>query len=589
MHYDGPVAPARPPEETTLRATRTVVETSATSTSSELCLHVVLDKNVTTYPLPAEGQLVIGRGADADVRVADPSVSRRHAILHVGPPMAIEDLGSANGITLGGSQLARGSRSPIEVGSVIGFGPGMVIVQRRAPPPRPRRVWSHGHFEVRVEDECSRAERTASSFAILRVHLDASRDGAEIASSAIRAGDVLALYGPGELEALLLDASPDDASRLAHAVVAALAQSGIEARASFVSFPRDARTALELLSKASAAARPLPESPTPASTPILGKALGEIEAVVGRIARGNINVVLTGETGVGKELVAELVHKRSPRSAHPLVKLNCASLSETLLASELFGHERGAFTGADRAKPGVLESADGGTVFLDEVGELPLAIQPKLLRVIEDKVVTRVGALKGRTIDVRFVAATNRDLEVEVAEGRFRQDLYFRLSGFQLRIPSLRERATDILEIATAFLEQAARAIGLPSAPLLSAEAREILVSYSWPGNVRELRNVIDRAVLLSGDDAIGPEHLPTDKMQERVARFAPHAAADLRKADPLLDALAEREMLSIRDALAQCGGNQTRAARLLGISRGTLLKRMVTHGLVRPQERRER
>jgi transcriptional regulator with PAS, ATPase and Fis domain len=270
------------------------------------------------------------------------------------------------------------------------------------------------------------------------------------------------------------------------------------------------------------------------------------------------------------------------------VKLNCASLSETLLASELFGHERGAFPGADRAKPGVLESADGGTVFLDEVGELPFAIQPKLLRVLEDKVVTRVGALKGKAIDVRFVAATNRDLESEVALGRFRQDLYFRLSGFQLRIPSLRERAGDVLDIAAVFLEQAARSVGLSATPTLSPEAREILVSYSWPGNVRELRNVVERAVLLCGEGEIRADHLPTDKMQQRVALFAPHGDRDSGNADPLLGALAEREMHAIRDALAQCGGNQTRAARLLGISRGTLLKRMNTHGLVRPREPRE-
>jgi len=550
----------------------------------------VLDKNVTTHPLPAEGLLVIGRGAEADVRIADPSVSRRHAILHVGPPLTIEDLGSANGITLGGSKLASGSRSTLEVGSVIGFGPGMVIVQRKAPPPRPRRVWSHGHFEVRVEDECARAERTAGSFGILRVQTGESPRGAEVLSTALRAGDVVAQYGPGELEALLLDAAPEEASRVAAAVTSALKSAGIDARAAIVCFPRDARTAEELLSKASAAARPTPATPASpvGGTPMLGQALGELLAIVGRVARGNINVVLTGETGVGKELVAELVHKLSPRASFPLVKLNCAALTETLLASELFGHEKGAFTGADRAKPGVLETAEGGTVFLDEVGELPLAIQPKLLRVIEDKVVTRVGALRGKTIDVRFVAATNRDLEAEVAAGRFRQDLYFRLSGFQLRIPSLRERTGDILDIAGVFLGQAARALGLGAEPKLSREACEVLLAYSWPGNVRELRNVVDRAVLLCGEGDIRPEHLPTEKMQERVALFHPRAAAETPSTDPLLDALAEREMTSIRDALARCGGNQTRAARLLGISRGTLLKRMISHGLARSREPRE-
>jgi two-component system, NtrC family, response regulator AtoC len=588
MLYNVGVARPRPPEETTLRATRTTVAVETGAEVGELCLHVVLDKHVATYPLPLHGQLVIGRGAEADVRIADPSVSRRHAILHIGPPMRIEDLGSANGITLGGVKLETGGHAPVEVGSVIGFGPGMLIVQRKAPPPRPRRIWSHGHFELRVEDECLRSERTASSFAILRVSTGEHPGAVDAVSGALRPGDVLAQYGPGELEALLLDAPPEEASSVALGVGSTLAQAGIDARPSFVCFPRDAHTPEELLARASAAARPATAAgpATAARARLLGPSLGEIEAVVARIARGTINVVLTGETGVGKELVAELVHNLSPRAPRPLVKINCASLSETLLASELFGHEKGAFTGADRAKPGVLETADGGTVFLDEVGELPLEIQPKLLRVIEDKVVTRVGALRGKAIDVRFVAATNRDLEAEVKAGRFRQDLYFRLSGFQLRIPSLRERPADILEIAAAFLHQGARALGLPATPKLSVLARDILLGYSWPGNVRELRNVVERAVLLCGEGEILPEHLPTEKMQERVTLFGEDGANASR--DSLLDALAQREADAIRDALAQCGGNQTRAARLLGISRGTLLKRMSNHGLVRPREPRD-
>jgi DNA-binding NtrC family response regulator len=588
MLYNDFMARERPPEETTLRATRTTVAVEAQAEVGELCLHVVLDKHVATYPLPPHGQLVIGRGAEADVRIADPSVSRRHAILHVGPPMLIEDLGSANGISLGGVKLPPGGSAPIEVGSVIGFGPGMLIVQRKAPPPRPRRIWSHGHFELRVEDECLRSERTAGSFAILRVSTGDHAGAVDAVSGALRPGDVLAQYGPGELEALLLDVPAEEASSVAHAVGSALAQAGIDARPSVVCFPRDAHTPEDLLARASAAVRPTTAAgpATGARARLLGQSLGEIEAVVGRIARGTINVVLTGETGVGKELVAELVHNLSPRASRPLVRINCASLSETLLASELFGHEKGAFTGADRAKPGVLETADGGTVFLDEVGELPIDIQPKLLRVIEDKVVTRVGALRGKAVDVRFVAATNRDLEAEVRAGRFRQDLYFRLSGFQLRIPSLRERPGDILEIAAAFLRQGARAIGLPAAPKLSAVARDILLGYSWPGNVRELRNVVERAVLLCGEGEILPEHLPTEKMQERVTLFGGDGANAAR--DPLLDALAQREADAIRDALAQCGGNQTRAARLLGISRGTLVKRMASHRLVRPREPRD-
>jgi DNA-binding NtrC family response regulator len=575
----------RPGEETTLRASSASAEIAGhPPPASGLCLHVILDKSVTTYALPPKGSIVIGRSSEADVRIGDPSVSRRHAILHAGERLELEDLGSANGVSVAGAKLEPNGRAAIGVGTVIALGSVMAVVQRTGSAPRPRRVWSHGHFEGRVEDECARAERMGSPFAVLRVRVGDSTRAEDILSGALRAGDVLATYGPGEFEALLTDAAPDDAARMASSVASALGRAGIEARAGVVCFPRDGRTPEDLLARAAASIHA--GQPSTGRRPLLGSALRQLEGVIARIARGNINVILTGETGVGKELVAELVHTESPRAHKPLVRLNCAAFSEALLASELFGHERGAFTGADRTKPGLLETADGGTVFLDEIGELPMSIQPKLLRVLEDKVVTRVGGLKGRPIDVRFVAATNRDLEVEVAQGRFRRDLYFRLSGFQLRIASLRDRRDDILEIARDFLEQASRAAGLASAPQLSPETVEYLLGYSWPGNVRELRNVIDRAVLLCEGGVITPEHLPTDKMRQRIALFAPPAVAD-EGPDPLLSALAEREKQSLVEALARCGGNQTQAARLLGISRGTFLTRMNAYGIARPRKSR--
>jgi DNA-binding NtrC family response regulator len=581
----------RPGDETTLRANSTAAEIAGhSSAGSSLCLHVILEKSVTTYPLPGTGSIVIGRSSEADVRIPDPSVSRRHAIVHTGPRLELEDLGSANGVAIGGAKLEPNGRAAIEVGSVISLGSVLAVVQRAGSAPRPRRVWSHGHFEGRVEDECARAERLGSQFAVLRFRVGESARAEDIISASLRPGDVLATYGPGELEALLTDAQPDEAVRMASAVASALRRAGLEAQVGVVCFPRDGRTPDDLLAKAAESTRaPVPE-PAEGRRPILGSTLRRLEDVIARIARGNINVIVTGETGVGKELVAELVHAQSPRAQKPLVRLNCASFSETLLASELFGHERGAFTGADRAKPGLLETADGGTVFLDEIGELPMSIQPKLLRVLEDKVVTRVGALKGRPIDVRFVAATNRDLETEVAEGRFRRDLYFRLSGFQLRIDPLRERRDDILEIAEEFLKHAARAAGVTPVPRLARETIDCLLGYSWPGNVRELRNVIDRAVLLCTDGAILPEHLPTDKMRQRVALFAPAgslAGQAGQGADPLLAALAEREKQSFVDALARCGGNQTQAARLLGVSRGTFLTRMNAYGIARPRKSR--
>jgi DNA-binding NtrC family response regulator len=601
------------PGEDTTRLTATVTRSLRSLEGAELVLHVVLEKSVARFPLPATGRVVVGRSAEADLRIDDPSVSRRHCVIDVGPPLRIENLGASNGVLVSGRRLAEGATAPLEPGAVLEVGHVMIVVQRAISAPRPRRVWSHGYFEGRVEDECARAVRSGSSFAVLRLHVDTGpmererperergsrtleesgpereRESVEaVVSSELRATDVLATYGPGELEALLVDATPPEAERRTQAIVTALAQRRGAARTGVACFPRDASTPDALLAKACDALRPAPAlGSAPVASRTFGNTLRQLDGVLGRIARGNIHVLVTGETGVGKELVAERVHALSSRASRPLVRVNCAAFSETLLASELFGHERGAFTGADRAKPGLLETADGGTLLLDEVGELPPSIQPKLLRVLEDKVVIRVGALKGRPVDVRFVAATNRDLESDVAAGRFRSDLYFRLNGFHLHLPPLRERADEIPEIARGLLERAAREAGLPSTPPFASEALDALVRYGWPGNVRELRNVIDRAVLLCASGAITLEHLPLEKMRHVVVPgpTSPPLPEAPAPTDPLQAAFDARERQRVTEALAQCGGNQTRAARMLGISRGTLMARIQAFGLTRPRK----
>jgi two-component system response regulator AtoC len=283
-------------------------------------------------------------------------------------------------------------------------------------------------------------------------------------------------------------------------------------------------------------------------------------------------VLILGETGVGKEVMAKTLHERSPRAAGPLVSINCASFAESMLEAELFGYEKGAFTGALRAKAGLLELAQGGTLFLDEVGEMPLSLQAKLLRVLEQREVWRIGALAPHAIDARFVSATHRDLEREIAAGRFREDLYFRLAGVSLHIPPLRERLDEIEPLARDFLARAAAASGR-APPVLSQQALTQLRARPWPGNVRELRNTVERALLLCRGDVVQPEHLTAE------------GPIVVRTSDPP-SAAREDERARIIEALERCAGNQTHAARLLGISRRTLITRIEEYDLPRPRKR---
>ena len=325
-----------------------------------------------------------------------------------------------------------------------------------------------------------------------------------------------------------------------------------------------------------------------ASVVIADPAMKSLHAMVERVARGEINVLLLGETGVGKEVFAERVHQRSPRAGGPLVRLNCAAISESLLESELFGHEKGAFTGAAAARVGLLETAQHGTLFLDEIGELPAGTQVKLLRVLEERRVTPVGGRASRPIDVRVVSATHRDLESDVRDGRFRMDLWFRLNGISLVIPPLRERQGEVPALAALFLTEAAARSRISPAPALSAEALSLLIAWRWPGNLRELRNVMERAALLATDGVILPEHLP-DVMR------APPSAPPPRGPSPSVPPSAPRdsslrgeleaqERQRIVDALAACAGNQTRAAAALGMPRRTLVFKLARYGIARPR-----
>ncbi|HEY8041517.1 MAG TPA: sigma 54-interacting transcriptional regulator [Polyangiaceae bacterium] len=297
------------------------------------------------------------------------------------------------------------------------------------------------------------------------------------------------------------------------------------------------------------------------------------------VAKSTISVILLGETGVGKEVLAETIHRKSPRARGPFVRLNCAALPDNLLESELFGFERGAFTGAVAPKPGLLEAAHGGTVFLDEVGELPLPTQAKLLRVLESGEVSRLGSLKPRPIDVRFLSATNRDLE-SLVPAAFRQDLYYRLNGISIHVPPLRERRGEIRALARAFLRDACRKAGRAELSLTPA-ALARLEAHTWPGNVRELRNVLERAALLCPEEAIDAEHVMLGTTGAPPREMGPPPPSK-----PLATGSGDDEKQRIVDALEKCGGNQKEAAKVLGISRRTLVYRLDAYGLPRPRKR---
>jgi len=316
----------------------------------------------------------------------------------------------------------------------------------------------------------------------------------------------------------------------------------------------------------------------PPITGLIGSAaaMEEVYQLTRQVARSNASVLLLGETGTGKELIAKAIHHLSPRASGPFIRVNCGALHENLLESELFGHVRGAFTGAVADKPGRFELADGGTLFLDEVTEMPLHCQTKLLRALEERKIRRVGGTRYVGVDVRLVAATNRVPEQAVAEGALREDLFYRLDHLRIAVPPLRRRGSDVVELARHFLDQAGHSAkrhieGFEEGVL------SVFRAYDWPGNVRELKNVVERMVILGEGPVLGTQTIPEEIRNAAECNSEDASGAAPRDAFP---SLKEVERRHIMDALAHAEGNKTQAARMLGIDRSTLYARLRQYGI---------
>ncbi len=565
----------------------------------DLCALVSIEGVVTTHALPAVGTVDIGRGSGCDLVIEHASVSRRHAKLQLSP-LSITDIGSRNGTVLRGEVLATGDSRPLAIGEAIQVGHVTVLIHHKKlvaeESPGAAAERSSEALRRQLEIECARSARSGSPFAYAQLVVQAGAVPYDELRTTLRMTDVVADAGD-RYELLLPETSSQQVAGAVGRVTTLLDQYRADGRVALARYPYDGTTAEALM------ARVWEQLESPLPVPV--SEMDAVRALIAQVASSDVSVLINGETGVGKELCAEMLHRQSGRAGRPFVKLNCSTITESLIESELFGHERGAFTGATAATPGLFEAGDGGTVFLDEIGELPLPAQAKLLRVLEERVVRRVGSTVGRTLDVRFVCATNRELPVEVDAGRFRRDLYYRINGVTITIPPLRERPAEIGALARAF---ASRPRGPLTSPTpLGADVIAVLARHPWPGNIRELRNTVERAVLLAAGGPVKPEHLilhasasrrssvPTMPM-ERISSTdmtAPHRDSQITLGDDavvlsherLATTVAEVERRRILDALDRCGGNQTRAARMLGISRNTLLARLDAYGLPRPRK----
>jgi two-component system, NtrC family, response regulator AtoC len=561
------------------------------------------------FDLPEEGVILIGRGDEVDLSLVDAAVSRRHArlVLAAGDEARVVDLDSHNGTFVNGERID-GARV-LASGDVVNIcGATLVLHRGRSPQPE-RALLDSPSLRRRFEEERARSVAYGGPLAVACLRVtgggQSGTDGtdrieridriavARAVLAQVRLIDVVGLDLAGDLVLLLPELDVEAASDVVLAVLEALGRGGLVVRAGLAVVGVDGSDVDTLLGVARAAAERAAPGQLAAGLHVIDRlqigdrtvlvadpAMAAAYALLRRLAASDLALLLLGETGVGKENAAFAGHAWSPRRDGPFVTVNCAAIPESLFESELFGYERGAFSGAVQAKAGLLEAASGGTLFLDEVGELPAAAQAKLLRVLEVGKLTRLGDLRERPVNLRLVAATNRDLEQEVLAGRFRRDLYFRLGAATIILPPLRDRPREIPLLAREFLASARARLQRPAAAI-SPAALERLTTHEWSGNVRELKNTMEYAAATASDGLVEPWHLPP-RLAGVAAQPSPAQPTPEPRFRPIGEEIEELERRRIGEALAAAAGVQTRAAELISMSLRTFQQRLKDYGITR-------
>jgi len=557
------------------------------------------------FELPVAGEILIGRGDEAQLRLSDAAASRCHAVIQTAAGEAtLVDVGSQNGTRLNGERVV--GACPLASGDVITICATTLVYHASSPAIRSPTVLDFAAFRQRLVQELERSRGYHRPLTLVAATLG-QVDRASIALALerhLRIMDVTGWGGLGQLLVLMPEVTADGAFQAAGQLLSILQPVAPAARVGFASCPADGIDVDTLLEAARTSALDAQPSAVASATRtfrtlevgdrnviVADPTMIRLYDLIGRLAKSRLSVLICGETGTGKELAARAIHEWSGRRGKPLVAINCAAIADTLIESELFGHDRGAFTGAVGTKIGLLEHGAGGTVFLDEVGELSAVAQAKLLRALEHKTVMRIGDPREREIDIRIVAATNRKLEAEVAAGRFRQDLYFRLSGGMIWIPPLRDRKREVAILAQRFLEQACEGMGC-DAKTLSDDALRLLSMHHWPGNLRELQNLMAYAAAAMENPIVEAweleEHLGRRLYEVPQIEPEPGASAEASATQgtaqgafrPIEEEVRALERARMVAALAATAGHQRRAAELIAMPLRTFQTKAKLYGL---------